>query len=57
MGITSTSETGFSTTVLEESARDRKDQLEEMILKLKKIEVQLSLMTDEEIDEYDAWGS
>jgi hypothetical protein len=57
MGITSTSATGFSTTVLEESARDRKEQLEQIVSELKAMVVHLYAITDEEIGEYDLWGS
>ena len=38
---------------LEESARDRKNQLGEIIIQLKKMVTHLSLVTDEEIKETD----
>lgn len=57
MGITSTAATVFSTAALEESARDRKNQLESMIAELKKMATHLYIMTDEELGEYDVWDS
>ena len=57
MGITSTAATILSTAVLEDSALDRKEQLETMNALLKKMVTHLYAITDEEIDEYDAWGS
>lgn len=38
---------------LEESARDRKNQLENVIFQLKKMVTHLSLVTDEEVKEED----
>jgi hypothetical protein len=49
-------ETGGSATsmaTLEASARDRKNQLESMILQLKKLVTHLSIVTDEELKEDD----
>jgi len=46
----------MSTSRLEESARDRKNQLEEAILQLKKIATHLYSITDEDIDEEDLEG-
>jgi len=49
-------ETGGGSTsmsYLEESARDRKNQLEVIALQLKKMVTHLSLVTDNEIEEYD----
>ena len=43
----------FTIPVLEESARDRKNQLERTILQLKKMVTHLSLITDDEVGEYD----
>ena len=57
MGITSTKVTEVGMDALEEYARDRGIQLETAIAELKSIKVHLSLITDEEIEEYDTWGS
>jgi len=49
-------ETGGSSTSmtkLEESARDRKNQLEGVLLQLKKMATHLSLITDENVTETD----
>ena len=45
--------TSTSMSYLEESARDRKNQLERILLQLKKMVTHLSLVTDDEIEEYD----
>lgn len=57
MGITTTKVTEVGMDALEEYARDRGNQLETVIAELKTMVVHLSLMTDEEVEEYDQWGS
>ena len=52
-GLTDSTSTSMST--LEASARDRKDQLETMILQLKKMVTHLTLVTDEEIKDDDVF--
>lgn len=46
-------DSSVSMTRLEESASDRKNQLETMILQLKKMVTHLTLITDDEVNEYD----
>ena len=46
-------DSSISTSKLEESARDRKNQLENIVLQLKRMVTHLSLVTDEEVGEYD----
>ena len=50
-----TDSTSESMSTLEASARDRKDQLETMILQLKKMVTHLTLVTDEEIKDDDVF--
>ena len=49
----STGGSSISMTTLEESARDRKNQLETMILQLKKMVTHLTLITDDEVKDVD----
>ena len=46
-------DSSVSMTRLEESAIDRKNQLETMILQLKKMVTHLTLITDDEVNELD----
>ena len=55
VGITSTAATIMSTKVLEESAIDRKEQLDTMNALLRTMVTHLYAITDEEVNEYDQW--